>query len=163
MEIEYGLADGALLQRGADGFCRCRAKFAAEGNVHASRGELRPLGGGEYEFTGLPAGGPYSEPFNYVFDVHFTNAETLSAAGRPAGFMVRAASETNVPLNPFLGVSRLRLRGNVAEVHSEISASPEEAVLFYGYGNMSYCNIVTETGYSLPAFGPIKAKDMLLR
>ena len=35
MEIEYGLADGALLQRGADGFCRCRAKFAAEGNVHA--------------------------------------------------------------------------------------------------------------------------------
>ena len=105
----------------------------------------------------------FSEPFNYVFEVQFSGAKTLSAAGRPAGFMVRAASETNAPLNPFSGVSRLRLRGNVAEVHSEISESPEEAALFYGYGNMSYCNIVTETGYSLPAFGPVKAKDCLLR
>ena len=104
----------------------------------------------------------FSEPFNYVFDVHFTNAKTLSAAGRPAGFRVRAVTETEPPFNPCSGVSRLRLRGNVAEVHSEISASPEEATLFYGYGNMSYCNIVTETGYSLPAFGPLKVKNVQL-
>ena len=65
MQIKYGLADGALLPRDNENFCRCL--FAAEciGELKASIGRIVACDKNEageqlYLLTDIPAGGPYS-------------------------------------------------------------------------------------------------------
>ena len=41
-----------------------------------------------------------------------------------------------------------------------IRTDPESASVIYGFGHMAYCNIITDTGYAIPAMGPICAKEM---
>ncbi len=58
--IQWGLGDGALLQRDENGFCDCTFGAEAVGELRCSLGNLTALGDGKYRLTGIPTGGPYS-------------------------------------------------------------------------------------------------------
>ncbi len=58
LQILYGLADGALLQRNPDGVCECRFALECDGKVKSSLGQIENFRD-EYILTGIPAGGPY--------------------------------------------------------------------------------------------------------
>ena len=62
--------------------------------------------------------------------------------------------------SPFTGVQKIQLCGNTVSLYTEIKEEPEEALICYGFGHMAYCNITTDTGYSIPAMGPVAVKEV---
>ena len=61
-----------------------------------------------------------------------------------------------------MGVSRIRMQGNVLTLYSELDRERlKDAYICYGYGHMSYCNIVDEQQCSIPAFGPARIRDFI--
>lgn len=99
-------------------------------------------------------------PFNYIFDIHYQNVSRLIADGRPSGFSVLTGTEElkNI-FNPSVGIQKVELNGNIVSLYTEVRENPEEARILYGFGHMACCNITTDTGYSLPAMGPVRGKE----
>ncbi len=60
MKINYGLSDGAVLQRDENGFCSCVFSAESRGEILSNIGEVKSLGGDKYFLTGLEAGGKYT-------------------------------------------------------------------------------------------------------
>ena len=79
----------------------------------------------------------------------------------PSGFAVLPSGyDPKCVYNPSAGVQKIELCGNTVRLYTEIRSEPELATVIYGFGHMAYCNIVTDTGYAIPAMGPICAKEM---
>lgn len=60
MKILCGIAGGAVLQRDKSNMCRVQLEAEASGEVKSSIGCVKNIGGGVFELTGIPVGGPYA-------------------------------------------------------------------------------------------------------
>lgn len=101
-------------------------------------------------------------PFCYVLDLHYKNAPGLHSSGRPMGFtIVNPDEDIKKVCNPSTGVQKIEFNGNIIKIHTEIIENIEDIHLYYGFGNLAYGNIKTDTGYAIPAMGPIKIGDYL--
>lgn len=74
MKILYGIADGALLQRDAEG-CRCFLVLETQGVPSVSLGKLTRLDGNRFLLTEIPTGGPYR--LTFMDDVSQVKIENL--------------------------------------------------------------------------------------
>jgi len=100
-------------------------------------------------------------PSCYIYDIEYKNVKTLTSLGVPSGFCVLPkACDTKKVFSPFTGVQKIKLCGNTVSLYTEIKEEPEEALICYGFGHMAYCNITTDTGYSIPAMGPVAVKEV---
>jgi len=101
-------------------------------------------------------------PFFYIYDIHYKNVNNLMSDGRPSGFMVLFpdCNDFTKIFDPHFGVQKISLNKNTVTLYTEVKENPEEAMICYGFGHMAYCNITTDTGFSIPAMGPIKVKEM---
>ena len=59
MKINYGLKNGALLQRDENDLCRCTFGAEASGEIKSSLGKITIIGDGVYSLEGIEVGGPY--------------------------------------------------------------------------------------------------------
>ena len=78
----------------------------------------------------------------------------LTAPGRPAGFSLRDADGTEIPL-----IYKTVLDGPDAVLKLNEDPSPLGLHLWYGYGLYPYCNITDTGGASIPAFGPVAGNN----
>ena len=100
-------------------------------------------------------------PFCYIYEIQYKNIKYLTANGVPSGFAVIGKDrELKNIFNPGIGVQKITLNGNTVTLYTEITEDPEEVLICYGFGHMAYCNITTDTLYSIPAMGPIKVKEL---
>ena len=100
-------------------------------------------------------------PHRYIFDIRYKNVKELASLGVPSGFSVLPKDcDLKKLFNPSAGVQKIKLSGDTVSLYTEITENPEEALICYGFGHMAYCNIVADTGYSIPAMGPIPAKEL---
>lgn len=74
----------------------------------------------------------------------------IVAAGRPAGFSLRDAGGSKVPL-----IYKTVPDGADAVLKLNEDPSPLGLHLWYGYGLYPYCNLTDTGGASIPAFGPV--------
>lgn len=99
-------------------------------------------------------------PFNYIYDIYYKNVSELTSAGTPSGFMIVPKSfDMKKIFNPSIGIQKIKLSENKVSLYTEIRDNPEDVAIYYGFGNMSYCNILTDTGFAIPAMGPVSPKD----
>jgi len=85
--------------------------------------------------------------------VSFSNVNgKLKAEGRIAGFSIHNAAG-----EPLASIYKIRVDpaqpGTV--LLYTVSKLPEGAVLHYGYGKDTYCNLRDEAGIGVPVFGPM--------
>lgn len=100
-------------------------------------------------------------PSSYIYDIEYKNVKTLTSLGIPSGFCVLPKDcDLKNLFSPSAGVQKIKLCGNTVSLYTGIKEEPEEALICYGFGHMAYCNITTDTGYSIPAMGPIPAKEV---
>ena len=100
-------------------------------------------------------------PSCYIYDIEYKNVKSLTSLGVPSGFCVLPKDcDIKKVFSPYAGVQKIKLCGNTVSLYTEIKEEPEEAIICYGFGHMAYCNITTDTGYSIPAIGPIRAKEV---
>ena len=59
MKINYGLLNGAVLQRDENGFCKCIFGAEAFGEIKTSLGKFEKINENAYILSGIPIGGPY--------------------------------------------------------------------------------------------------------
>ncbi len=89
---------------------------------------------------------------NHQIRVSFDGVQgALTAAGRPAGFSLRDAEGSEIPL-----IYKIVLDGTDAVLKLNEDPSPIGLHLWYGYGLYPYCNITDTIGASVPAFGPVR-------
>ena len=94
------------------------------------------------------------EPSGNWLRVSFDHVQgQLESAGRPAGFTLRDAAGTELPL-----IYKVTLDGSDALVKIKDDLHPVGAHLWYGYGLLPYCNLTDSTGAAVPAFGPINVE-----
>ncbi len=100
-------------------------------------------------------------PFNCIIRLHYKNVKQFVCAGRPSGFtVVDKDDDMQKVYNPAVGVQKIEWQNNVLSLYTEIPVEKiRDAVVYYGFGHMAYCNIGTDTGYSLPAMGPVRVGD----
>jgi sialate O-acetylesterase len=77
----------------------------------------------------------------------------LVAPGRPWGFTIRDSDQTDLTAVYRVVLDSANPHVAVITVAREL---PEDAFLWYGWGNNPYCNIVDEKDMALPAFGPFQ-------
>ena len=100
-------------------------------------------------------------PSCYIYDIEYKNVWELTSLGVPSGFCVLPKDcDLKKVFNPSAGVQKIKLCGNTVSLYTEIKEDPEDALICYGFGHMAYCNITTDTGYCIPAMGPIPAKEV---
>ena len=100
-------------------------------------------------------------PFSHIYDIRYRNVTKLTSAGVPSGFAVLPKGcDTGKLFNPYTGVQKIKLCGDTVSLYTDIKDDPEEVLICYGFGHMAYCNIVSDTGFSIPAMGPISVKDL---
>ncbi len=126
--------------------------------IHIDTPGLKALGH-RLAAVALGAPAPVLKSVSYDASLHqirvsFDSVQgALTAAGRPAGFSLRDAGGTEVPL-----IYKTVLDGTDAVLKLNEDPSPQGLHLWYGYGLSPYCNIVDSTGASVPAFGPVPMK-----
>ena len=59
MKINYGLKNGALLQRDENDLCKCTFGADVSGEIKSSLGKISKIGDGVYSIEGISVGGPY--------------------------------------------------------------------------------------------------------
>ena len=59
MKINYGLKNGAVLQRDENNLCKCVFGAEASGEIKSSLGEITKISDGVYSLEGILVGGPY--------------------------------------------------------------------------------------------------------
>lgn len=100
-------------------------------------------------------------PACYIYDIEYANVKTLTSLGTPSGFCVLPKGcDPQKVFSPFAGVQKITLCGNTVSLYTEIKDDPGDAMIYYGFGHMAYCNITADTGYSIPAMGPVTAKEV---
>lgn len=91
------------------------------------------------------------EPQNGWLRVSFANVQgELQAQGRPAGFTLRDAAGTELPL-----IYKIALDGPDALLKITDPAGLPGVSLWYGWGLAPYCNLTDASGAAVPAFGPV--------
>ena len=94
------------------------------------------------------------DPAAHQIRVSFDNIQgRLTALGRPAGFSLRDASGSEIPL-----IYKTLLDGAGAVLKLNEDPSPIGLHLWYGYGLYPYCNLTDTSGASIPAFGPVRVE-----
>ena len=94
------------------------------------------------------------DPGLHQIRVSFGNVQgALTTVGRPAGFSLRDAGGTEVPV-----IYKTVLDGPDAVLKLNEDPSPIGLHLWYGYGLYPYCNVTDTGGASLPAFGPVQVQ-----
>ena len=132
-----------------------RAANAMANLIEAGGAEVPTLSGITYRKND-----DYS-PFRYIFDIEYNNVKNLTSLGIPSGFAVLPKDcDLKKVFNPSAGVQKIKLCGNTVSLYTEITENPGEALICYGFGHMAYCNITTDTGYSIPAMGPVSAAEV---
>lgn len=99
-------------------------------------------------------------PFCYIFDIHYENTCELKSDGVPLGFsVIPVGYDLKNIFNPSIGVQKIKINKNVISLYTEVKENPEDVWIFFGFGHMAHCNITTDTGYSIPAMGPVGVKE----
>jgi len=94
------------------------------------------------------------EPQNGWLRVSFDHVQgALRSEGRPAGFTLRDAAGSELPL-----IYKTALDGPDALLKITDPALLPGASLWYGWGLAPYCNLTDMAGAAVPAFGPIKTE-----
>lgn len=102
-------------------------------------------------------------PCNCIIRLHYKNVKNFVCAGRPSGFTVVDKSDDMQKIyNPAVGVQKIEWQDNIISIYTEIPVEKiKDAVVYYGFGHMAYCNIGTDAGYALAAMGPVCIGDFL--
>ena len=124
--------------------------------IHIDTAGLKSLGN---RLAALALGKPAPSLHRVAYDasknqirITFANIQgQLIAPGKPAGFSLRRAEGTEMPL-----IYKVTLEGTEAILKLSDDPSPDGLYLWYGYGLDPYCNITDMSGASVPAFGPVR-------
>jgi len=139
------------------------SQFQQKMGIRAANAMAKLIGEGGFE-PPYPAKITYRKdleysPFNYIFDIYYENVKELTADGTPSGFsVVPAGWDLKNIFNPSVGIQKIKINKNVVSLYTEVRDNPEDVWIFYGFGHMAHCNISTDTGFSLPAMGPVTVK-----
>ena len=103
-------------------------------------------------------------PFRYDIDVYFENViGELVSFGVPRGFTIQLEGEESW-LYPYKHIQNVEPMGDKVRIRNELKLEDiMNADIWYGIGNNCVCTIEDQEGRYLPAFGPIKVKDYLLK
>ena len=100
-------------------------------------------------------------PFLNNIVVKFKNLKgSLKSEGLPCGFYI---SKDEKGLEEVKRIIHLKLEGDKVYIKNEIEPEEiENLYLSYAYGCSYYANITDSENNAIPAFGPIKIKDLLV-
>ena len=99
-------------------------------------------------------------PFLSNIVVKFKNLKgDLKSNGIPNGFYI---SKDEKGLEEIKRIIHLKLEGDKVYIKNEIEPEEiEDLYLSYAYGSSYYANITDSENNAIPAFGPIKIKDLI--
>ena len=103
-------------------------------------------------------------PYRYVVEIYYDNViGKLKATGVPRGFTMQIG-EGDYCFYPYKDIFDIKAEGekvSFCSIHTYEQIMSAE--IWYGIGNNCVCTITDEGGRYLPAMGPIRIKDYLLK